>query len=127
LAILLVLGLHFLNDSNHGPFGSLLYRFGSAFRLGWAGVDLFFILSGFLIGGILLEAHGASNYFSVFYLRRLHRIVPIYYLWITLFVLVAAVAGGAVSREMPIGSSAFHTIPLFIYFYKTILSFPLVR
>jgi peptidoglycan/LPS O-acetylase OafA/YrhL len=124
LAILLVLGLHFLNDSNHGPFGSLLYRFGSAFRLGWAGVDLFFILSGFLIGGILLEARGASNYFSVFYLRRLHRIVPIHYLWVTLFVLVAAVTGGAVSRVMPIGSSAFHTIPLFYLFLQNYLQLP---
>ena len=41
LTIFLVLGLHFRNDSNHGPFGSLLYRFESALRLGWAGVDLF--------------------------------------------------------------------------------------
>jgi peptidoglycan/LPS O-acetylase OafA/YrhL len=124
LAILLVLGLHFLNDSNHGPFGSLLYRFRSAFRLGWAGVDLFFVLSGFLIGGILLEARGTSNYFRVFYLRRLHRIVPIYYLWVTLFVLVAAVAGGAVSPEIPIGSSAFHIIPLFYLFLQNYLQLP---
>jgi len=46
--------------------------------LNWIGVDLFFVLSGFLIGGIILDNGKYSNFYSVFYVRRACRILPLY-------------------------------------------------
>ena len=68
MAILAVLFYHYvaIADSGATP-NPLLLRFQHLFGIGWAGVDLFFVLSGFLIGGILLDARNASHYFSTFY------------------------------------------------------------
>jgi len=78
IAILLVLIWHYvIVPADTVPGSKLAYLFALG-RLTWSGVDLFFVLSGFLIGGILLDAKDSTNYFSVFYRRRFFRILPLY-------------------------------------------------
>jgi peptidoglycan/LPS O-acetylase OafA/YrhL len=72
----------------------------ACFHYGWMGVDLFFVLSGFLITGILLDTIEAENRARSFYARRILRIFPIYYL-----TLIACMLLGAVSWSAKIGAS----------------------
>lgn len=76
IAIILVMLFHL---TYFRPGGRLDVAFLRLTNYGWTGVDLFFVLSGFLITGILLEAKGAPNYFKNFYARRALRIFPLYY------------------------------------------------
>lgn len=76
VAVLLVVLVHLQQSGVVPARFSLLNMIAS---YGWCGVDLFFVLSGFLITLGLLESKLALNYFSGFYLRRILRIFPLYY------------------------------------------------
>ncbi len=89
LAILMVMAVHFVGDA---PATSWLQRaVVKAASYGVLGVDLFFVLSGFLITGLLLEAKGQPHYFRNFYARRTLRIFPLYYgVLAALFIVIPA-------------------------------------
>ncbi len=76
-AILLVMFYHLADEWTNGT--RVARWLVDAAEIGWAGVDLFFVLSGFLITGILLDAKNSPRYFSSFYGRRALRIFPLYY------------------------------------------------
>ena len=80
LAISLVLWWHVPVAAlrGHLPNHHLLSWLVDLGRFTWSGVDLFFVLSGFLIGGIMLDASRSTSYFSTFYVRRAYRIIPLY-------------------------------------------------
>ncbi|HVX85706.1 MAG TPA: acyltransferase [Phycisphaerae bacterium] len=77
LAVLLVMGHHFL--MNFPAIGGRDAFFLSFLRAGWFGVDLFFVLSGYLITGILLDAKNRPHAIRNFYIRRALRIFPLYF------------------------------------------------
>ena len=86
VAITLVVITHCLNlEATPGEpqyLRDLLHLVNSAKSLAWSGVDLFFVLSGFLIGMRLLETRLSPKYFRSFYARRARRILPIFLLFL---------------------------------------------
>jgi len=106
LAILLVM-IHHFTFLPKGPLADTAFY--GVSKLGWSGVDLFFVLSGYLITSILIQYRGNQKYFSAFYARRALRILPLYYVVValTLFVLPRWVKLGTVT-----GSSLWYWLHL---------------
>ncbi len=87
LAALMVVVFHFFRDIT--PNSKSLHIAKEISYFGQTGVTLFFVLSGFLITRILLNAKETQGYFRNFYLRRTLRILPLYYLFLILWYFIA--------------------------------------
>jgi peptidoglycan/LPS O-acetylase OafA/YrhL len=136
IAIWWVLVFHIFPDSNPA-----VNKMPHLIRLivghGWLGVDLFFVLSGFLITGVLLESKTKQAYFKNFYGRRALRILPVYLcaifvMWIcyrsfnTFFILCLAFLANfnnLLHVPYPLGGSVFWSLAVEEHFY---LVWPLV-
>jgi peptidoglycan/LPS O-acetylase OafA/YrhL len=101
IAILLVLFHHYFVLR---PVTSLDESLAQGPYVGWAGVDLFFVLSGFLITGILIDARGSDRYFTSFYARRTLRIFPLYYL--VAFLSLVVLPGFPFAYDLLVGPGA---------------------
>ena len=107
VAILLVLIWHYVSTDPHAPDSAWMLR-----PL-WSGVDLFFVLSGFLIGGILIDARHSPRLFSTFYGRRAARIIPLY--WVLLGIYALLIGAERLGYEPIVPGLASPRLPAFTY------------
>jgi peptidoglycan/LPS O-acetylase OafA/YrhL len=116
MAILFVLVFHYISQEGAVPPGTLTHVLQRLVIMGWSGVDLFFVLSGFLIGGILMDARGSVSYYHTFYARRFFRIIPIYYAWITAYILMVGLAGAKVQALSNSGVAPPLNLSIYSYY-----------
>src|SRR5690349_24799576 len=91
VAIVAVIAAHFLGLMLEHPQNLVERLVALVSGYGMWGVDLFFVLSGFLITGILWDSKESPRYFKAFYMRRTLRIFPLYYgVLLLLLVLIPA-------------------------------------
>jgi len=107
VAILVVI-LH----NTSGRYPSL--HLGRLFADGWMGVDLFFVLSGFLITGILVDTKHSEHYFKNFYVRRCLRIWPLYYSLLFFMFVVIRFLSPSQSHAVFEQSSPWWAYPFFL-------------
>jgi peptidoglycan/LPS O-acetylase OafA/YrhL len=91
IAILMVIVYHALNGLPAATVPQNVFL--NVVEQGWVGVDLFFVLSGFLITGILMDVQSPVHALRRFYTRRVLRIVPVYVAFLLFSMWIAPIVG----------------------------------
>ena len=103
LMTLMVLFAHYFGEVPHGI---------TALMFGWIAVDMFFVLSGYLVGKLIIEKQHNDNFFKVFYVRRVCRTLPIYFVCLVINVVLLSVFAAP-------WVDADHLLPVWSYFTFT--------
>ena len=105
VAVLLVVQRHQMGE----PTGLFSPVWDALVRGGWVGVDIFFVLSGYLVGGLLFQEHQARGCldWKRFLVRRGLKIYPAFYVWLAVAVAIAASRGHRPSQAQFFGELLF--------------------
>ena len=101
IAVIMVIALHTFNRANVFTHHETLYFITSLTSIGWVGVDIFFVLSGFLITSILLRTREREGYFKNFYMRRVLRIFPLYFFCVAIIIFLTPTLDPDFSSQIP--------------------------
>jgi peptidoglycan/LPS O-acetylase OafA/YrhL len=101
---IMVLVSHYFGEVPHGI---------SALMFGWIAVDMFFVLSGYLVGKLILEKQHHDNFFQVFYVRRICRTLPIYFVCLAINIVLMGIFSA------PWADHADQAFPIWSYFTFT--------
>ncbi len=112
MAVLLVLADHLLWSNSQVGSNRFVCWLAAQHDLGWIGVDAFFVLSGFLITGILIDSRPQEHFFRNFYARRTLRIFPLYYGFLFLVILTVQWQGKHWSSSLGLLLTYVENLPL---------------
>jgi peptidoglycan/LPS O-acetylase OafA/YrhL len=101
IAVTLVIAFHVFKRAAYFTNHPVLLFISSVTGVGWLGVDIFFVLSGYLITSILLHTKDHSGYFQKFYMRRALRIFPLYITFITVILVLMPFLNPTFTRQIP--------------------------
>ena len=112
ISIIVVVAFHLLKRADYFTSNETLYFITRLSSIGWVGVDIFFVLSGFLITSILLRTKHEKNYFKNFYVRRSLRIFPLYFVFIAVILLLLPKLDPDFTPEIP------HALPFLLLYQQ---------